>query len=320
MSLRLDGTNPLSYMGVRPYTPPQLTVQNHAPTQYDINFPLGTFWLDKPTQKVYELVSLSGPLTSPPQSNYAVWALSASSGGVVTQFDADTGVAIPAGGIINVNGDGVTIRTEASGNTIEIIGEGTLAAVFDGNTGTATPALNVINIVGDGTLLTSSATGNTVTTTIKNSGTEGQVIISGTSTAAWASLTAGTGISITPGNNSITIANTGASAETWVDVTTGTQAMAVNTGYVADFGTLVTLTLPATALFGSRLTVTGKGAGGWLIAQNSGQTIYFGTSTTMTGTGGSLASTQQRDTVDLVCVTANTDWNVLNSVGNITVT
>jgi len=65
--------------------------------------------------------------------------------------------------------------------------------------------------------------------------------------------------------------------------------------------------------------ITGKGVGGWLLAQNSGQTIYFGSSTTTTGVTGSLASTAQRDGVELVCVTANNDWNVLSVQGNITV-
>jgi hypothetical protein len=95
--------------------------------------------------------------------------------------------------------------------------------------------------------------------------------------------------------------------------------MSVNNGYIANNAALVTLTLPDTAAVGDVVRVTGKGAGGWRIAQNAGETIYFGTSTTTTGAGGSLDSTQQRDTVELVCITADTEWNVLSSVGNITV-
>jgi hypothetical protein len=147
----------------------------------------------------------------------------------------------------------------------------------------------------------------------------GQIAIGSTGTTpVLATITAGSGISVTNGAGSITIANT-STGMTWSEVTGTSQAMAVNTGYIANNAGLVTLTLPATAAVGDIVRVTGKGAGGWLIAQNSGQTIFFGTSTTTTGVGGSLASTQRRDGVELVCVTANNDWNVLSVQGNLTV-
>ncbi len=105
----------------------------------------------------------------------------------------------------------------------------------------------------------------------------------------------------------------------WNEITGTSSGMAVNNGYIANNGSLVTLTLPATAALGSILEVSGKGAGGWSIAQNSGQTIHFGASNTTTGVGGSLSSTLQYDTVRMVCITANTDFVVLSSVGNLTV-
>ncbi len=108
---------------------------------------------------------------------------------------------------------------------------------------------------------------------------------------------------------------------TWVDTVTNTQQMAVNTGYVSDDGaTLVTFTLPATAAIGDSVQVLGKGTGLWTIAQNSGQTIHFGTLNTTTGVTGSLSSTNQYDCVRLRCITANTDWVVTGEVqGNLTV-
>lgn len=106
----------------------------------------------------------------------------------------------------------------------------------------------------------------------------------------------------------------------WTEVTGTSQALVVNNGYIANNAALVTLTLPTTASIGDIIHVTGKGAGGWRIAQNAGQTVYFGSSSTTTGSGGSLDSTLSRDTVMLVCVTANNDWNIIGSIGNITVT
>lgn len=105
----------------------------------------------------------------------------------------------------------------------------------------------------------------------------------------------------------------------WNDVTGASASMIANNGYVADRGTLVTLTLPTTAAFGSRLEIVGKGAGGWTIAQNVGQTIHFNSLDTTTGGGGSLSSTNRYNCVELICVTANTDFVVKSSEGNITV-
>jgi len=107
-------------------------------------------------------------------------------------------------------------------------------------------------------------------------------------------------------------------AFTWNDVTGTTQAMTVNNGYLADSASLVTLTLPSTAAFGTIIEVAGAGDGGWKVAQNSGQIIRFGNASTTLGTGGYLASTHTRDSIKLLCVTANTSFQVISSIGNIT--
>lgn len=106
---------------------------------------------------------------------------------------------------------------------------------------------------------------------------------------------------------------------TW-SVITANQSALVNNGYIANKSGLLILTLPVTAAAGTLISITGiNTALGWQIAQNSGQTIYFGNSSTTTGTGGSLASTLTRDTIELVCVVADNDWNVIGSIGNITI-
>jgi hypothetical protein len=150
--------------------------------------------------------------------------------------------------------------------------------------------------------------------------TNGQVVIgsSGVDPVA-ATLTAGSGISITNGAGSITIAGAGGGLA-WTVVTGTTQSAAVNNGYIANNAGTVTITLPATSAVGSIVAVTGiNNATGWQIAQNAGNQIFFGISSTTSGTGGYLASTNIYDSVYLVCTTANANWTVLNSVGNITV-
>jgi hypothetical protein len=107
---------------------------------------------------------------------------------------------------------------------------------------------------------------------------------------------------------------------TWNDVAAATQTLAANNGYVSDDGaTPVTFTLPATAALGSIIEVAGKGSGGWTIAQLAGQQINFGNRQSTLGVGGSLSSTNQYDYVKLLCITANTTYNVIGGVGNITV-
>lgn len=128
------------------------------------------------------------------------------------------------------------------------------------------------------------------------------------------------GINITgnsPMSPDITFTVTGG-GQPWVDVTGTTQQMAVNTGYVADNSMLVTLTLPATAVFGSIVAVAGKGVGGWTIAQNANQTVNCGANASSVGTGGSISSTNANDCIYILCTTANDIWTMINSVGNLT--
>jgi hypothetical protein len=172
-----------------------------------------------------------------------------------------------------------------------------------------------------GTTVTQYAviTGGAATDTLSSVGplTDGQLVIGSTGVApAAATLTNGAGISISNGAGTITITNTIAGLS-WTDVTGTTQAMAVNKGYTANNAGLVTLTLPATAAYGTIFAVGGVGAGGWQIAQNASQTVYYGDSVTTTGVTGYLASTKAHDVVYLLCITADTDFLVTNSVGNL---
>ncbi len=150
--------------------------------------------------------------------------------------------------------------------------------------------------------------------------TNGQLAIGSTGAdPSAATLTAGTGVSITNGAGSITI-NAVGGAMTWTVVTGTTQTAAVNNGYIANNAGQVTVTLPSTSAVGDMVAVTGiNNATGWKIAQNGGNQIFFGSSSTTSGAGGSLTSTATRDTVYLVCMTANATWNVVSAIGNITV-
>jgi hypothetical protein len=149
--------------------------------------------------------------------------------------------------------------------------------------------------------------------------TNGQLAIGSTGAdPSAATLTAGTGMTITNGAGSITL-NAVGSGLSWTVVTAASQAMTSNNGYIANRAGTVAFTLPTTSAVGDVVAVTGiNTATGWSIAYTTNQQIFFGTST-CTLTTGSLASVNIRDTVYLVCMTANLTWNVVSSIGNITV-
>lgn len=150
--------------------------------------------------------------------------------------------------------------------------------------------------------------------------TNGQLLIGNTGNdPSAATLTAGTGMSITNAAGSITLNSTGGGF-TWTDVTGTSATLAVNNGYVADNAGLVTLTLPATANIGDTIKIMGKGAGGWTIVENTNQQIHLGNVAT-TATTGSVSSSNQYDSIEIVCITsgASTIWSTQAAVGNLTI-
>ena len=129
----------------------------------------------------------------------------------------------------------------------------------------------------------------------------------------------GTGMTITGSGNNITFNSLGGGF-TWISVTAATQTLAPGDAYVADRASLITFSLPVTAAFGDAYIIAGHGAGGWTIAQNASQSIICGTSTTTVGVAGSVVSTNIADSIELVCISANTTWKALMWQGNPTVT
>lgn len=138
------------------------------------------------------------------------------------------------------------------------------------------------------------------------------------------------GRSLISGNSGITITNPDGIAGNptinlvnfivWVDVTGTTQSMSTFNSYIADNASLVTFTLPSTANLGDVIFVYGKGAGGWKINQNALQQVTVGKLSSTSGVSGSVASTNQFDTIELRCITSGTStvWTA-KVTGNITV-
>jgi hypothetical protein len=124
---------------------------------------------------------------------------------------------------------------------------------------------------------------------------------------------AGTGIGLAYSGNTLTISASGG-GQTWSTITAGTLAAAINNTYVMNHAaTPCVVTLPATAVIGSKIGLRGlAGSGGWTATANTGQTIQFGNQTS--SSAGSWSSADPGDCCDLECIVANTTWVLTNAV------
>lgn len=103
----------------------------------------------------------------------------------------------------------------------------------------------------------------------------------------------------------------------WTAVNVDTL-MAINNGYYTTGGGTLNMTLPTVASAGLTIRIAGFESTGWKIVQNSGQQISFGNLTTTSGVTGYLQSTSATDCIEILCTTANVNFVVLSSMGNIT--
>lgn len=132
-----------------------------------------------------------------------------------------------------------------------------------------------------------------------------------------AQLQPGTGISITNGAGTITIATVGGGLS-WSAIG-ASQTLVVNNGYICTAGGALALALPALSAVGTVIGITLDGAGSFSILQGAGQQVRLGAVTSTLGAGGSITSIAQGDSILMVCKTANTLWTIYNVLGNFTV-
>ena len=104
---------------------------------------------------------------------------------------------------------------------------------------------------------------------------------------------------------------------TWNTISSS-GTLAINNGYICTAGGALSLALPAVSDIGDMIAVTLDGSTSWTITQPAGKQIRMGNIQTTLGVGGSLASTDQGDSVTMVCSVGNNKWNVISVIGNIT--
>ncbi len=276
------GMTPLSYMGVRPTTPPNIQeYDNSDPTpQNCADFEIGDLWINVIPQgtapqtykyRVWILVNKVGSL--------ATWILFTSGGGPVTTLSGNIGtnpVFPDINGNINVFGDGIGINISGDGvNTLTASLTGAVATSYvtsspvpvpTGVGGTAVPIAGILNVQGSHNMslsggLPNTGAGNDVVVWMNNAITLGDLVALGPHVPA---VTAATGdITITAGN--LNLPNTDAA---------GTEGIITVNG--RDF-------------------MSSFGVGNTFLGKDSGVTSGSGTSNTGIGTQATSALTTGHD-------------------------
>lgn len=340
MSNILGGKQGTAYLGTNAHQPPNMVFSDRDPTQYDINYSLGDIWLNETAQTLWVLVSLEGTNTS--KGPLATWVHGFGASGVLT-ITGTAGGPISPDGIGNINLGSTIPGLQINGNpgtntlSFDSAGGGGLITQFQGDAGApvapdASGIIHVESIIPALSFTSVGAPANTIN--LKFTGTlPGSIMqsLSGTTpTIVYpdpangniqiASSIPGFTVVEDPVLHKLTLTYSGAlpGAFIWQQVPGASQAMAKNNGYIANNAGMTVCTLPALAAIGDMFAVTGmNNDNGWRVAQNAGQTIYFGEVTTTTGIGGYIQSTKTRDLVFIVCTATNTDFQVTTSIGNI---
>ena len=99
----------------------------------------------------------------------------------------------------------------------------------------------------------------------------------------------------------------------WNDVSDDTN-MVSNNGYIirGNRG----MSLPPVSVVGDILRLVGQD-NVFTLKQGADQTVSFNTDVTTQGVTGTLTPVAIGETLEIVCVTANLDWRVISSVGNL---
>lgn len=90
-----------------------------------------------------------------------------------------------------------------------------------------------------------------------------------------------------------------------------TQDVQINSIYTPTNVALTALQLPDKSAVGSRVTIAGFGAGGWILLTGTGQTIKVADVGASAAT--SVASSSRYDSIEIICVVADTTWITLST-------
>jgi len=326
MSSQLQSNNPTSYMGVLAVQPRNVYIRSgpvwgRAPLPSDCrNYTLGDTWLWVEGAGIWQLTRKTNV---PGGGQLATWTTTSGAGAAGIQtITGNVGVAI-GGAAVNIVGDGAFL----SGVTTNFIAANTLGisvqdAVADG-------ATKGVSTYSAAQFTTAAGVVSINDATVAAKGIASFDPASFTVAAGAVSINNATAItrgiaSFNPLNFTVlagAVSLTGISSFSWLPVVGVVQLLAPNAGYYTTNAAPTAFTLPAIAAAGSIIKIQGASGGGWTISQALGQQVIFtSTVATSAGAGARVASSSARDGLELLCITANTNWQALNIKGNPLVT
>lgn len=255
---RLNGLDPLAYIGVDAYEPTDFITQSRDPLASDYNnFLLGTWWLNTATNSLFVLVSVDDAS--------ATWLNISEASGAVDTLTGDSGGAVaPTGGNINVVGDGTTITIAGNPGTNTLTVSAILSAPFETLTGDSggavSPTDGNINIIGSsGITVSGDPTTSTLTVNPSSINAISFVTQSGTATPSAGALTinGANGLTTTGSGNTVTVASDGSLSTSFV-TSPATGTAIPNNGVI----TLVAGANTTITASGSTITVNNTGSSG----------------------------------------------------------
>jgi hypothetical protein len=302
-----------------PFTSPDI-----KPKENQGYYPVGSFWVNLTLNRLWVCTSFGLDTNS---KTCAHWELMESAGITGTeQFNLpDASTITPTGVPPTVtfeNGAGISITQGSSSHAILITNTGAGNETLTGNDAVAvSPTAGTIRLLGvvvaAGTqasaILTKAGGGNLENINVQVSSAIAATDITKVGLAAFKS----SQFSVDANGFVSFIGSVGLLTWNTVSVNTATD---VNNGYICiSPGGALTMSLPAASTKGDMLEITLDGATSFQVTQGAGQQIRFANSQTTAGAGGSLTTTNQGDSLRMVCQTANLKWNVLSSIGTFTV-
>jgi hypothetical protein len=253
---RLNGINPLAYLGVDAYEPNDFIKQPRDPLPTDFNnFYLGTWWLNTVNNGLFYLAALD--------NSSATWINISEMSGAIEFLTGDTGGEVPpTAGNINIVGDGSTVDVvgNPATHTLTITTLGSAAVdTLTGNSGGAVPPTDSnINIIGVSPL---SVSGNpaTSTLTITQNGTIATSFNTqlGTATPSAGALTisGSNGLATSGSGSTVTVDSTGVLSQSFI--TSPATGTAVPAAGVLTFAGTAGVTVSAS---GSTITISSNGS------------------------------------------------------------
>ncbi len=264
---RLNGLNPLSYIGFDAQQPTDIKLNNRDPLTSDRrNVYLGTWWLNTTTQELFYLAALA--------NGEATWiSVSSSVGGIMT-LTADSGGAVSpdVNGNIHVIGDVTTvlITGDVLTNTLTISAQdATVLTSLTGNSGgPVEPTAGNINVVGTGIISIAGNPGtSTLTISQATSAATSFPTQSGTAVPSLGVLNiiGSGGLSTTGSGNTVTAVGGSSLATSFI--TSPATGTAIPAAGVLTFASGTNETISAV---GSTVTFTGAGSGGGIPSYSTG--------------------------------------------------